>query len=92
MKQKVLTEKQHEIIGRIEKLLKEADENGIKFVYDIADLSLTAFNGENVSDFYSYYGKDENGNLMDWDSASILEDVVIESFNSNVEDFYLVFD
>lgn len=92
MKQKALTEKQHEIIGRLEKLLKEADNNGIKFVYDIADLSLTAFNGENVSESYSYYGKDEGGELMDWDSASILEDVVIDSFNSNIEDYYLVFE
>ena len=93
MEQKSLTEKQHEIIGRLEKLLKEAQENKILFVCDSADCSLSAFNGENVEDFYQYYGKPENDSeeKIDWDSTSMLENILVESFNSNIDDIVLVF-
>ena len=94
MKQKVLTEKQHEILGRLETVLKEAKENKIEFVYDWGDDTLTAFNAENVES--SYYGNEETKECkddvkIDWDSASLIENFQADCFNNNWHDYYLHF-
>ena len=92
MKQKVLTEKQHEVLGRLEAILKEAQENHIGFVCDEGDCTLTAFNAENVD--FSLCGCDctnENEEQIDWDSASIIENFNADYFNSNYDKYYLHF-
>ena len=92
MKQKVLTEKQHEVLGRLEAILKEAQENHIGFVFDEDDCSLTAFNAENVE--LSYCGRSQeydNDEKIDWDSASIIENFNADYFNSGWDTYFLHF-
>lgn len=92
MKQKVLTEKQHEILGRLEAILKEAQENNIGFVFDEDDCSLTAFNVENVE--LSYCGRsqeDDNDEEIDWDSVSIIDNFKADYFNSGWHTYFLHF-
>lgn len=92
MKQKVLTEKQHEVLGRLEAILKEAQENNIGFVFDEEDCSLTAFNTENVE--LSYCGRNsesDNDEEIDWDSSSIIENFKADYFNNGYDYFYLHF-
>lgn len=93
MKQKELTEKQHEILGRLEAVLKEANENNIGFVFDEDDCSLTAYNAENVNIPYSgRYCESENDEKIDWDSASILKNFKCDYLNIQFDDFYLHFE
>ncbi len=92
MKQKELTEKQHEVLGRLEAILKEAHENHIGFVYDEDDCSLTAFNAENVE--LSYCGRNQesdNDEEVDWDSSSIVENFKADYFNAGYASYYLHF-
>ena len=93
MKQKVLTEKQHEILDRLESVLKEAIENNIGFLFDEDDCSLTAFNAENVNIPYSGRSKEsDNDERIDWDSSSIIESFRADYFNNNFDNFYLHFE
>ena len=93
MKQKVLTKKQHEIIGRLEALLNEANENNIGFVFDEDDYTLTAYNAENVNIPYSGRWRDSNDDEeIDWDSASIVENFKCDSFNNQFDRYYLHFE
>ena len=93
MKQKVLTEEQHEVLGRLEAVLKEAKENHIGFVFDEDDCSLTAFNAENVNIAYcGRYRESENDERIDWDSSSIVENFNADYFNSGYDSYYLNFD
>lgn len=92
MKQKELTEKQHEVLGRLEAILKEAQENHIGFVFDEDDCSLTAFNAENVE--LSYCGRSQdsdNDEEIDWDSASIIENFKADYFNCGWDTYFLHF-
>jgi hypothetical protein len=94
MKQKVLTEKQHEVLGRLEAILKEAQENNIGFVYDNADGTLTAYNEENVD--YGYNAEPrtkeyEEDVKIDWDSASIIKNFNANYFNCSYDEYYLHF-
>ena len=92
MKQKVLTEKQHEVLGRLESILKEARENNIGFVFDEDDYSLTAFNAENVNMPYSGRNAEDTGDEeIDWDSCSIIENFNADSFNNQFDRYYLNF-
>ena len=93
MKQKVLTEKQKEILGRLERILEEAKENGIGLIYDTADETLTAYNAENVEDCYATYCSPwgENEKKFDWDSASIVENFYADCCNTNIEDVHVAF-
>ena len=93
MKQKVLTEKQHEILGRLEKILEEAKENGIGLIYDTADETLTAYNAENVEECYTDYFSPwwENEEKFDWDSASIIENFHADCCNTNVDNVRVAF-
>lgn len=92
MKQKILTEKQHEVLGRLEALLKEAKENKIGFVFDEDDYSLTAFNAENVNMPYSCRNAEDTGDEeIDWDSCSIIENFNVDSFNNQFDRYYLNF-
>ena len=93
MKQKVLTEKQHEVLGRLETILREAKENKIGFVFDEDDYSLTAFNAENVSMPYSGRNAEDIGDeQIDWDSCSIIENFYADSFNCQFDSYYLKFE
>lgn len=94
MKQKVLTEKQHEVLGRLEAVLKEVTENNIGLIYDYADDSLTAYNEENVD--FGYFGESltkeyEEDVEIDWDSASIVKNFKGNYLDSNYYKFYLHF-
>lgn len=92
MKQKVLTEKQHEILGRLESILKEVNENNIGFVFDESDSSLSAFNAENVE--LQYCGRSQeydNDKEMDWDSASFIENFKADYFDSGFHTYFLHF-
>ncbi|GEM_PF-6496414 len=92
MEQKFLTEKQHEIIGRLESVLKEAEENKIGFVYDCSDHSMSAFNAENVEDRYAGLTKeDESDKEMDWDMASYIENINMDYFDSGYNNCYIKF-
>ena len=93
MKQKVLTEKQHEVLGKLEAVLKEAKENNIGFVYDCGDNSLTAFNAENVNE--SYCGRNperDSDKRIDWDSTSVIENFNADWFDNGFDNYYLNFD
>lgn len=92
MEQKELTEKQKEIIRKIESILKEAQDNKILFLFDSADCSVSAFNGENVEDYYAaYYEKPKEWeSKFDWDFAYVLDGFYMEQCNSNIEDVYIV--
>ena len=92
MKQKVLTEKQHEVLGRLESILKEAKENKIGLVFDEDDCSLTAFNAENVELSYCHHCQEyDNDEKIDWDSASIIKNFNADNFNSGFDTYYLHF-
>ena len=93
MKQKVLTEKQSEIISRLEEVLKEAQENDIAFVFDEDDCTLTAYNAENVNIPYcGRYSESENDEKMNWDISHVVGNFVADYFNTGFDDFYLNFD
>lgn len=94
MKQLVLTEVQHELLGRMERLFKEAKEKDISFVYDISDGSLTAFNSANVSDFYAGREgskEDYDDEEIDFDSCSIIENASIDYVDYAIQNCYLKF-
>lgn len=92
MKQKVLTEKQHEVLGKLEAVLKEAKENNIGFVYDCGDCSLSAFNAENIDVcFCGRYKESDNDEKVDWDSVAMIQNFKVDYFDSGFDDFYLHF-
>ena len=94
MKQLVLTEEQHELLGRMERLFKEANEKDISFVYDISDGSLTAFNSANVSDFYAGREgskEDYDDEEIDFDSCSIIENASVDYVDYARQNYYLKF-
>ena len=93
MKQKELTEKQREIIGRLEAVLEDANNNQIGFVYDTDDCSLTAFNIENV--FVGYAGRTpeiDGDERLDFDYTHPVMNFNADHFNSFFDDFYLNFE
>lgn len=94
MKQKVLNEKQHEILKRLEKVLKEASENNISFIYDTADGTITAYNNEGVADYGAFGIQPDNGDFVafDWESGSMIECNMIDWLNSDIEQYYLSFE
>ena len=92
MKQLVLTEEQHELLGRMERIFKEAKEKDISFMYDINDGSLTAFNSANVCDFYAGRNKeDDDDKEIDFDSCSIIENASIDYVDYARQNYYLKF-
>ena len=93
MKQKELTEKQKEILVRLECALQDANDNNIGFLFDEDDCSLTAFNAENVNIPYSGRSKEsDNDERIDWDSSSIIGSFRADYFNNNFDNFYLHFE
>lgn len=53
MEQLKLTQKQQEILKRLDQAVKEAIEARIGFVYDIDDMSVNAYNASNVKSGYA---------------------------------------
>jgi hypothetical protein len=93
MKQLVLTEEQHELLGKMERIFEEAKEKGISFMYDINDGSLTAFNSSNVCDFYAGRNKeDDDDEEIDFDSCSIIENASIDYVDYARQEYYLKFE
>ena len=94
MKQLVLTEEQHELLGRMERFFWEAREKDISFVYDISDGTLSAFNSANVADFYAGREgskEDEDDEEIDFDSCSIIENASIDYVDYAIQNYYLKF-
>lgn len=92
MKQKILTDKQNEILRKLGAILKEADENNIHFIYDIADNTITAYNAENVEDDLITHTMPGNEyTLIDWDASSIVDNIYLPHFHSDFDDLYLAF-
>lgn len=87
--QKFLTEKQHEILGRLEAVLKEANDNNIGFVFDQSDCTLSAFNAENVNLMLCGRCGEEDDVPMDWDFASFVENFNADYFHSSYDKYYL---
>lgn len=93
MRQRVFTEEQHELLGRLEQIFKEAKEKDISFVYDIGDGSLTAFNSQNIPDYYAGKRKeDDTDEKIDWETSSIIENASIDYFDGYLQDYYLKFE
>ena len=94
MKQLTLTEGQHELLGRMERLFKEAKEKDISFVYDISDGSLTAFNSANVSDFYAGREgrkEDEDDEEINFDLCCHVDNASIDYVDYARQNYYLKF-
>ena len=93
MKQKVLNEKQHEILGRLEKVLKEASENNISFIYDTMDCSLLAYNNENVEDYgpYGHFPKKDEAVSIDFEKCTTVKNFNCDYTDSFNEDYCLSF-
>lgn len=94
MKQFVLTEEQHELLGRMERFFWEAREKDISFVYDISERTLSAFNSANVSDFYAGRDdskEDDGDEEIDFDSCSIIENARIDYVDFARQGYYLKF-
>lgn len=93
MRQLLLTDEQHALLGDLERIFRKCKESDISFVYDVADGSLTAFNTANVSECYSGTEKeDDTDDKIDWDSSSIVEEATIDYFVSAYQDYYLKFE
>lgn len=92
MEQKKLTRKQTAICKELVALMKKADENGIKFVFDETDYLLSAYNGKGIESVSSDYPKDkwEDNQKFDWQKTF---DIAFPDYvNSNVEDVYINFE
>lgn len=81
MKQRILTERQRNLLTQINELFKKAHEEDLGFIYDISDGSLTAFNSANVSDFYT--GRE--GRKEDKDDEEINFDLCYQVDNASVD-------
>lgn len=92
MKQRELTEKQKELLKVLVFIFARCKENGIAFVYDNDDCTLSAFNADNVNTFYGgLHGEDDGDELMNWELAEIV-DVYTDYFNSGRQNLYLNFE
>lgn len=68
MKQKALTTEQLEVLKKLNSVLCEARNNGIEFVYDISDGSVSAFNCSSVNCIYSGRNPESHTDEeMDWE-------------------------
>ena len=91
MKQKELTEKQKEILNRLNAVLDEAVDAQIGFVYDNDDFTLSAYNNENVIDGYAgRKPEEENDTLMNWDEVFIISKR-FDYFDNAMQSYYLHF-
>ena len=92
MKQKELTEQQMNCLNVLKEALETCKKNNIGFVYDNDDCSMSAFNAENVNDFYcGLHGEDDGDELMNWDLVEIV-DVKMDFFDSGMQNLYLNFE
>lgn len=66
MKQKELTSKQKAICNRLKALMEEAEEAGIKFVFDQSDYLLSAYNGEGIDSVESTNYPADRMQKFDW--------------------------
>ena len=74
MKQKALTTEQLEVLKKLSGVISEARNNGIEFVYDTSDCSLSAFNCSNVCEIYSgRHPERDNDREMDWELCEPLD-------------------
>lgn len=93
MKQKVLTEKQKEILQRLELVINEAIENNIGFIFDDEDCSVTAYNAENITstDYVENCEDCENFAEIDWFKCHVMSSR-LDRFDSNFSKLGVVFE
>lgn len=92
MKQKGLTKAQLRVIEHVESALLAAEIEGVRFVFDQDDGSLTAYNAENVDVTYSgRYQEDSKDEEMNWDLGHIVQNLNADYFHSQFDDYYLKF-
>lgn len=90
MKQKPLSDKQREVLERLEAVLKEAEDADLKFVYNQNDGSVTAFNGEDVCECYTGRDPEDDDEEVDWDAAKFVgEHHWMDYFDSSMQYYYL---
>jgi hypothetical protein len=90
MKQKPLNEKQREVLERLTAVLKEAEDANVKFVYDLNDGSVTAFNGEGVAECYAGREPEDDDEEVCWDDAEfVAEHYWMDYFDSSMQYYYL---
>lgn len=89
MKQKELTSKQKLICDRLKALMEEAEEAGVKFVFDQSDYLLSAYNGEGIDSVDSDYSANmrEGDDKFDW--TETFDIAYPDCVNSSVEDVYI---
>ena len=91
MKQKELTEKQKEILNRLNTVLDDAVDAQIGFVFDNDDCTLSAYNNENVIDGYAgREPEEENDEIMNWDEVFIISKR-FDYFDNAMQTYYLHF-
>lgn len=74
MKQKALTTEQIEVLKKLSGVISEARNNGIEFVYDTSDGSISAFNCSNVNCIYSGRNPESHTDEeMNWDLCEPLD-------------------
>lgn len=92
MKQKELTKAQLRVIEHVESALLAAEIEGVRFVFDQDDGSLTAYNAENVDVTYSgCYREDSKDEEMNWDLGHIVQNLNADYFHGQFDDYYLKF-
>lgn len=90
MKQKPLNEKQREVLERLAAAVQEAEDTGLKFVYDLNDGSVMAYNGEGVSECYAGRDPEDDDEEVDWDAAVFVgEHHWLDYFDSSMQYYYL---
>lgn len=92
MEQKKLTRKQVAICKELVALMKKAEDNGIKFVFDEQDYLLSAYNGKGIESVDSDYSGSMCSECVKFDWQKTIDIAYPDYVNSNVEDVYINFE
>lgn len=90
MKQKELTDIQKSLLENLESVLKEAARLNIRFIYDLDDRSVTAYNGENIHDTSTAMEHD-NDEPINWDKTLTFFQFYMDFVDTRYHELYLHF-
>lgn len=90
MKQKELTDIQKSLLENLESVLKEAARLNIRFIYDLDDRSVTAYNGENIHDASTAMEHD-NDEPINWDKTLTFFQFHMDFVDTRYHELYLHF-